>query len=1075
MNSFRLLKPMLLLLLFISCSLLLHAQTITVTGVVTDKESGKPMEGVTVRVKNNTTATVTDAEGRYAIKVPSAESILVFSSVNFLAFESKAGTGPVNVSLAPSNNKMEDVIVVGYGTKKRVNVQGAVSTIKATEIEDIPVANLPSALVNRVPGVSVNFSSGKPGSTTTLNLRNSITAPAAFPGGAGGVTSQPLIVIDGIISNPAQWSQSSNADFFENLDASQVEDITFLKDASAAIYGAAGAKGVVLITTKRGKAGKPKMSYSGYFGVSTPTTNPKTMTAYEHAKFLNDGFELTGAALTSRFSQADLDSLKGIEDESWFDYFWKDGKVQRHTITVSGGTDRVTFFAGGSYYNETGNYGKISNNKYSVRTGMNAKITDGLTADVSFATDFNQEYSNNHSSAQTDNDDATIRPLYLTPKWVPVILGDKLVGFQGANNSSPQNQNWSFLGVHRSGSYRDSRSQGLAVNASLEWRPKFVNGLAARIQYGRNNRNALAKGYFASYTVANLQRRGQNGLLYSDQIVVPTSGPVIPTIRIANNDQIQEGTTISQSYQVFGTLSYGKKLRDHEFDVMVGFDQNESDGRNVLLNKVTQIVAGIDQFWAFSNDPTTLGSIAEVVRPTQAFITAKRSYISRANYSFKGKYFFEFIGRADASVNFLPSERWGFFPSIGLGWKISDEDFFKNVSFVNNLKLRATYGLVGEDRLGARLYESRFTQTTGILFGNTATSGLDPSIYPNPSLTWEKARSLNVGVDATILKGKINITAEFYQRYTYDGYDTYSASIFPPTAGIPPPVVNYYKQLSWGSEFAVGYRTRFGRDWGFNVDANFGFSNSQLMQSYYNETLLGQFGNDQLGITVGRDPRTYNSNNIGYIAKGILRTQADVDAILAKNPNYLIGGAKPQVGFMDFEDINGDGQITEAGDATLMFDKTPSVVAFGFTFGATYKTFRLSMNMNLAIGGKRFYDSDARIAPTTVRNAPKFWADHWSPENPNGKFPRADAPLATANSTFWAVSGTQSRINNMVISYQLPKTIASKVGIPDLRFMITGTNLWNIVNPLSYKDPYTSNFGFYPTLRTISFGINANL
>lgn len=1063
----------LLMVLFVMCGYFTAlAQEVTVTGKVTDPETKLPLEGVTVRVKNTQTATKTNAEGDFAIKAPSSQSLLVFTLVSYTTVEVKASAN-LAVSLNKFENKLEDVVVVGYGTRKRVNVQGAVSTIKASEIEDIPVSNLPSALVNRVPGVSVNFSSGKPGSTTTLNLRNSTVSPAAFPGNAGGITNQPLIIIDGIISNPAQWAQSSNADFFENLDASQIEDITFLKDASAAIYGAAGAKGVVLITTKRGKIGKPKISYSGYFGVSTPATDPETLTAYEHARFLNDGFELTGSAFNTRFSQSDLDSLKGLEDRSWFDYFWKNGKVQRHTVTVSGGTDKVTFFAGGSYYDEKGNYGKIENKKYSLRAGMNAKIADGVTADVTFATDFNREESNNHSSASSETDDATIRPLYLTPKWVPVTIGDKLVGFQGANNSSPQNQNWSFLGVHRSGSYRDSKSQGLAVNASIEWKPKFVKGLSARVQFGKNNRNSLAKGYFASYRVANLQRRGQNSLLYSDQLVATPGAS--PTIRIANNDQIQEGTTISDSYQLFGTLTYGKKLGEHDFDVMVGFDQSESEGRNVLLNKVTQIVAGVDEFWAFSNDPTALGSINEVVRPTQAFITAKRSFISRANYSFKNRYFFEFIGRADASVNFLPDTRWGFFPSVGLGWKISDENFFQNIDFVNSLKLRATYGLVGEDRIGARLYESRFSQTTGILFGNTATSGLDPSIYPNPVLTWEKARSFNVGIDATILKNKINITAEFYQRYTYDGYDTYSATVFPPTAGIPPPVVNYYKQLSWGSEFAIGYRTRFGKDWGLNVDANFGFSNSQLLQQYYNESLLGQFGNDQLGITVGRDPRRYNGNNIGYIAKGILRTQADVDAILAKNPNYLIGGVKPQVGFMDFEDINGDGVITEAGDATLMFDRTTPVVGFGFTFGATYKTFRLSMNMNLSIGGKRFYDSDARLAPTTVRNAPKFWADHWSPENPNGKFPRADAPLATANSTFWAVNGTQSRINNMVLSYQIPKTLAAKIGIPDLRFMITGTNLWSIINPLKYKDPYTSNFGTYPILRTISFGVNASL
>ena len=1073
MNSQRFPK-LLLWLTFMLISVIVSAQERTVTGRVTDQQTGNPMQGVNVTVKGTSTGATTNANGEFTIRVPSADAILVFSNVGYLPFETKVGTTTAfTVPLMIQEKSLEDVVVVGYGTKKRVNVQGAVSSIKATEIEDIPVANLPSALVNRVPGVSVNFSSGKPGSTTSLNLRNSSTAPAAFPGNAGGVTSQPLIVIDGIISNPAQWAQSANADFFENLDASQIEDITFLKDASAAIYGAAGAKGVVLITTKRGKAGKPKISYSGYFGVSTPTVDPETLTAYEHAKFLNDGFELTGAAFNSRFSQADLDSLKGVEDKSWFDYFWKNGKVQRHTISVSGGTDKITFFAGGSYYNEKGNYGTIENKKYSLRAGMNAKIIDGLTADVTFATDFNQEESNNHSSANTDTDDNTIRPLYLTPKWVPVLIGDKLVGFQGANNSSPQNQNWSFLGVHRSGSYRDSKSQGLAVNASLEYKPKFVKGLTARVQFGQNNRNALAKGYFASYHVANLQRRGQNSLLYSDQLVATPGAN--PTIRIANNDQIQEGTTISDSYQFFTTLSYAKKIRDHDFDVMVGFDQSESEGRNVLLNKVTQIVAGVDEFWAFSNDPTALGSINEVVRPTQAFITAKRSYITRANYSFKGKYFFEFIGRADASVNFLPEERWGFFPTVGIGWKISDEDFFNNIDFVNTLKLRATYGLVGEDRLGARLWQSRFSQTTGILFGNTATSGLDPSIYPNPLITWEKARSFNVGFDATILRNKINITADFYQRYTYDGYDTYSASVFPPTAGIPPPVVNYLEQLSWGSEFAIGYRTRFGKDWGLNIDANFAITNSQLMQSYYNESLLGQFGNDQLGILVGRDPRRYNSNNIGYIAKGILRTQAEVDALLAKNPNYLIGGVKPQVGFMNFEDINGDGQINEAGDATLMFDRTTPVVAFGFTFGVNYKTFRLSTNMNLSIGGKRFYDSEARTAPTTVRNAPKFWADHWSPENPNGKFPRADAPLATANSTFWAVNGTQSRINNMVLSYKLPKNMADKIGIPDLRFMITGTNLWNIVNPLKYKDPYTSNFGTYPTLRTISLGINAGL
>lgn len=1062
MSSFRLLRPLLLWLL-VSFSVVLFAQDITVTGVVTDQESGRPVEGVTVRVKNGTASTMTDAAGRYIIKVPSAESILTFTSVSYTIYETKAGRGPVNVNLAQSNNRMEDVIVVGYGTKKRVNVQGAVSTIKATEIEDIPVANLPSALVNRVPGVSVNFSSGKPGSTTSINIRNSRTFSTI-----AGITDQPLIVIDGIISNPLQWSQSPNADWFENLDASQIEDITFLKDASAAIYGAAGAKGVVLITTKKGRAGKPRINYSGYYGVSNEAVKSKTLTAYQHAKFLNTGFEANARPLTERFSEADLETLKAMPDESWFDYFWKSGKVQRHNLNVSGGTDKLTLFAGGSYYNEKGNYGLGEVNKYSFRTGLNATIVDGFTANVSFASDFNRERSNNWKNTASETDDATMRALYLTPKWVPVEIDGMPVSFGG--NAAPNNNvnnRWSLLGIHRSGMYRDGKSQGMAVNASLDWRPNFLKGLSARVQFGNNQRTSESKGYFPIYTAYDFLPAGQNGLLYSNTVSRER--------RVTDRaDAIELGTTTSNNYQFITTLQYSKKFGAHDVDVMVGFDQSEAESQNILLSKNGQIVQGVDEFWAFSNDPSTLGSIQDAIRNPQTLLTAKRSYISRANYSYLGKYFFEFIGRADASVNFMPGNRWGFFPTVGLGWKISDEDFFKNIVFINTLKLRANLGLVGEDRVGNRLWESRFTQTTGIVFGNSNTGGLDPNVYPNPAITWEKARNLNVGFDAAILNNKINITAEFYQRYNYDMYDQLATNAFPPTAGIPPPIVNYGKALSWGSEFAVGYRTSFNKDWGFNADVNFGWSNSQVLQNYYNANFLGLYGEDPLSILVGRDPRRYNSTNMGYIATGIIRNQAELDAILSKNPNYLIDGQRPQVGWMNYEDINGDGIIND-NDVTLMYDRTTPLFSSGITLTGTYKTFRLQVNMNLSIGGKRAFDSEARKAPTTTQNAPAFWADHWSPENPDGRYPRADAPLIRENSTFWIVNGTQSRINNAVLSYQVPKSLSQRLRIPDIRAMITATNLINFINPFDYKDPYNGSFAAYPTLRTISLGINVGL
>lgn len=1069
MNSKRLTKLLLFCLVMIGSTLSLLAQDKIVKGIVTDKKTSKPLSGVSIRVKNGTQTAVTDDKGAFSIKVPSSQSVISVSYVGYGIYETKVGTNTsLAIALEEVSGQLDDVIVVGYGSKKRVNIQGAVSTIKAAEIEDLPVANLQSALINRVPGVGVSYSSGKPGSTTNINIRNSIT----FAGASAlqGVTTTPLIVIDGIISNPAQWSQSPNADWMENIDASQIEDITFLKDASAAIYGAAGAKGVVLITTKKGKIGKPKLSYSGYFGTSTEAVKGKTLSAYEHAKFLNDGYEATGAADNLRFSQSDLDSLKGISDDSWFDYFWKAGKVARHTLNFSGGTEKLTLFAGGSYYNEQGNFGITRANKYSFRTGMNAVVADGITANVTFASDYNRERSNNWKNSSTETDDATLRALYLTPKWIPVEIDGKPVGFGG--NAAPNNNTsnpWSMLASQNSGTYRDNISQGLSVNASIEWKPNLIKGLSIRAQYGNNTRTANAKGYYPTYLVYLFQPRGQNGLLLSN---IPAATPT--RRQTSQTDQIEEGTTTSNNYQFFTTVSYAKKFREHDLDVMVGFDQGESESKNILLSRTGQVVAGVDQFWAFNQDPSLLGSIQDVARNPQYFITAKRSYLGRLNYSFKNKYFFEFIGRADASVNFTPDNRWGFFPTFGFGWKISDENFFKDIRFINSLKLRANYGIVGEDRVGSRLWQSRFTQTTGAVFGGSVASGLDPNAYPNPAITWEKSRTLNVGIDATILKNKISLTAEFYQRYTYDGYDAFPASVFPPTSGIPSPVVNYGKQLSWGTEFSIGYRDRIAKDWGFNIDANFGWSNSQVLQSYYNEALLGTYGPDQLGIPNGRDPRTYNGTNTGYISKGILRTQADVDAILTKNPNYLIGGAKPQVGFMDFEDINGDGQINDL-DVTTMFERTNTIVGFGITLGVTYKQFKFQTNFNLSIGGKRIYDSEARKAPTTTQNAPAFWADHWSPDNPNGKYPRADAPLARENSTFWVVNGTQSRINNAVLSYQMPKGLSAKLRIPDLRIMITGTNLFSFVNPLKYKDPYTSNFASYPILRTISIGINAGL
>ena len=1048
MMSKFLFKKVLLLQLFLvfSCIQLL-AQTKTVSGTLTDAETGKPIPSVTINVKGSTVSTSTDENGHYSIKVPAKESILKFSSVGFAYKELKVGDRTtLSFSLTKEQKAMDDVVVVGYGSKKRANVLGAVASIKAEDIEDLPVANLGTALVNRIPGVGISVASGKPGAPTTISIRNPTLFAAS---GKLGLTADPLYVIDGLTMTKQD---------FDNLDASLVETISFLKDASAAVYGAAGAKGVVLVTTKKGKPGKARISYSGYFGTSDASSEPKVLSAYDHAIMLNDGYELANAAATSKFSQTDLDYLAKNSIPSWYSQMWKPSQLTRHTVNVSGGTDKITFFAGGSYYDEGGNYGDISIKKYSIRSGMNAKVSESVSASISLNTDYSVNDRNSLKGASVDNEDLMARAIFLTPGWVPLLVNGKPNNW--ANGPNPPGA-WNPIGMFNSGGYERSNSQGLNLNATLEYKPQYLKGLTAKVQFGKNNRSGTSKQYFPSYTVYNFTRFGQNSLLFSD---IATSSP---TSKITNTDRLQEGTNYNNSYQLISSLNYAKRIKRHDIDLLLLTEQTEGDNNSYLLYRDGQQIPGIDQMFAFNATPTT-------VQLNGANESGKRSYLGRLNYSFNNKYLLEFVGRYDGSVNFPTDKRWGFFPSLGLGWRISDENFFRNnITFINTLKLRANVGLVGEDRVQGYQYIARFTQTTGMLFGSTVTNGLDPNIYPNPDITWEKAKTQNFGLDATFLNNKFTFSMDIWNRNTYDGFDDLAAVSLPFTVGISAGLKNYGIQNNWGSEFSLGYKGSISKDWNFNLQANFGTSDNQVIQSYYSPSKLGGI-TEYSDIMIGKSSSKYSGSNYGYISKGILRTQAAVDAILAKNPNYKIGGAKPQVGFLDYEDRNNDGVIDDK-DIVPMFENIASRFGFGFTFGISYKTFKFNTNFNLSIGGKKFFDTEARKVPTTTQSAPDFWKDHWTAENPNAKYPRADAPLAKENSTFWAVDGTVSRVNNMTLSYSVPKRFAEKYKVPEFRAFVSGTNLWNLINPFEYKDPSTGSFAAYPTLRTISLGLNVSL
>ncbi|HSC39170.1 MAG TPA: TonB-dependent receptor plug domain-containing protein, partial [Chitinophagaceae bacterium] len=402
-----------------------------------------------------------------------------------------------------------------------------------------------------------------------------------------GLTQDPLYVIDGI---------TVAKDQFDNLDASLVESITFLKDASAAVYGASGDKGVILVTTKRGKPGKAIISYSGYYGNTTATVKPKLLSAYDHAKMLNDGYDLNGTGNGSRFSQADLNFLQTNPYKSWYDEIWKPSHLMRHTVSVSGGTDKITFFAGASYYDEDGNFGGISIKKYNIRSGIDAKISPSVTATISVSTDYSKDFRNTQKSSSTETEDVMMRSLFQTPKWVPLTIRGLPTNWSQASINT-----FNPIGLFNSGDYETSQGQNLTLNASINYRPAFVKGLTFRVQYGKINNSGDSKQYFPSYNVYNFVRTGQNGLLYSDSL--PATGSV--TTKVANTDRLAQGTNYDKSYQLIASAEYARRFGKHDIDFLAMAEQRESESNSYLTYRDGQQIPGIDQMFAFNAANTT--------------------------------------------------------------------------------------------------------------------------------------------------------------------------------------------------------------------------------------------------------------------------------------------------------------------------------------------------------------------------------------------------------------------------------------------------------------------------------------
>jgi len=1051
-------KILLLFFVMLTISITVQAQNRTVTGTVVGKEDNEPLIGVTITVKGSNAATATDLNGKFSIKVTNLQNVVI--GAKFLGYEYQEVTlkpdmKVVDFKLAQSAKALNEiaVVAVGYGTIQKAKILGSVSEIKAADVEDLPVANLGTALMNRVAGVGVSVASGKPGATTTLTLQGAYSLAS----GSFGITTDPLYIIDGLIAQKSD---------FDNLDASLVESISFLKDAQAAIYGAAADKGVVLITTKKGKPGKPQISYTGYFGTSDAVERPKLMNGLQLAQTMNDALTAANAANTSKFSQADLDFIASNPYQSWYSQLWHSSQTKRHTINVSGGSDRVTFFGGGSYYEEGGNFGITTVQKYNIRSGMTAKITDDLTAYISLNSNYESDFRNTAKSDGTDTENITYVAIDQVAPWIPLSINGLPTYWNGP---SAVGGAFNPLAYFNNNNYTTNSNQALNLNTSLEYRPHFIKGLTAKVQYGKNNYSSSGKNYYSAYNTYQFTATGQNGALYSL--------PYTSVKTIANNATLFLSSGSTNQYELIGSLDYAKSYKSHNFDLLFVGTQNESTVNLYQIYRTNQQIPGVDQWFAYDPSTTTAQTVSTVPY-------GNIGYVGRLNYDYKGKYLVQLIDRIDGSANFAPGKRFGSSPAAAIGWRVSEEDFFKKYlgKYVSSFKIRYNIGITGDNRVTSFLYKDRFTTYSGTtLFGTTVTNGLTGSILPNPDITWEHNRAQTLGFDAGFFNDKLTITAEIWNKHYYDGLVNIASTIYPATLGVSGAPINYNEANTWGEAFTIGYVTQVSKDWGINANINFGWGNSQLTQGLYSPAQLGIVNENAPGnINIGQLSNTYNGTNYGLIATGIIRTQAELNAILAKNPNYTIGGQTPQVGWMNYKDINGDGKIDDTSDQTYMYNSTAPIFSSGITLGASYKTFKFNMNMFLQLGGKvsvpdRTAPASATSTSSQSLNQPFFWTDHWTPSNPDAQYPRSDSPYMSDNSTFWTRSGTRWYINNASLSYALPKAMADRLKIPNLRFILSGQNLWTIINPYNYKDVRQSGLNYYPTLRTFSLGVNLSL
>lgn len=1095
-----------------TCTSAFAQAEITYKGTVVD-ETGLPIIGAAVKIAGQTQGgAITDLDGNFTIKVPQGATVEIsyigYSTIRITDFKQ------TKIVMREDTQQLDEVVVVGYGVQKKAHLTGAISTVPVDEIQDLVGGDLASSLSGLVNGLSVSGGDARPGAPARLSIRGSGDVSAL-----GSTAQEPLFVIDGFIYpndvKVGNTMQNLGSEAFNNLDPSMIESISVLKDAAAAVYGARAANGVILVTTKKGKQGAPQISYSGSFGITDAVSHTKMLNSYDYGRLWNavkaaDPLDTTLNPQLDLFQADELAAMRGL-NYNLLDKYWETGITQKHSVNLSGASEKANYYAGISYFDQEGNLGKLDYNRWNFRAGVDLQIAKGFKASLQVSGDYGKKDNPlvKVGGTNTEND---YRRLMYRPRYIPEYVNGLPVASYGISNEKKGNdQIYHFDVLQNNGDYSSSMSQNLTINGSLEYdfsHISFLKGLNVRFSYAKSISTNKNNQYGTEYSLYQMVRRSGSGQhLYTP---IPGQEAEYEALMTENNFQLaNNGTTISNgdmltrtmdrsdSYQMNLTLSYARDFGEHHVSALFSIEKSETESE-WMTGQVT------DPYEFTTGQSNSVGPDSEMSTSWTRAESGTLSYIGRINYAYKDRYLAEFLVRSDASTKFAPENYWGTFPSFSAGWVMSEENWFRdNVKFIDYLKLRASFGLTGRDNTTPWQWMQTYgtDKDKGPVFGTGLenTAGSHISLNKNNSAVnrdahWDKTYKANIGLDFNVLDNRLAFNIDGYYEWNREMLTNYSASV-PGTVGTQSAKVNYGELDSYGIEVGITWRDNIGEDFKYKIGINTGYTD--------NKVLMMDWETDYLFRQITKGDRT-DQGTWGMQCLGMFRSFQDIDEYFAKyNITSYMGMSKDEVrpGMLIYKDVRGalqedgtyagpDGIVDEDNDQVELCHRSNP---YGLTanLSAEWKGISLTAQIGASWGGYSFIDGSALKAEGNLEysNMPSIWnvdnmysyQDVYDAsgnlvvaENRNAKYPNLNySDVNSVTSTFWRISSTRISLNRLTLAYAIPSKWIKTIGIQSCRFNVTGQNLFSFYNPYpdNFMDPMSS-YDSYPTLRKFTVGVN---